>query len=87
MSIHANQAVKGGPSSSRDEIQGAGATYRASIQKQARIVKDQTSKAKDSGQRKMPAQSEGSAPINNVGANAANNGSNYGDGHYQPNKG
>lgn len=81
MSIHSNQKVKSGPSSSRKEIRGANATYKASVQKQNRT--QSSTSAAGSGEIKKPTQGVGSAPSGSSTGKPTP--SSFGSGHYKPN--
>ena len=84
MSRHANQAG-GAPTSSREGIQGAGATYRASVQKQSRT--QSSTKAGGSNKRQSDPSVDGAkrttktTVVNGVAGTNANIGG-IGDGHY-----
>lgn len=80
MSITANSSSHA-PTSNRKKIQGANATYRASVQKAAR-GRSSTSPAKN-GNDKKETVGQGSAPVHNI---VQTNGPAFGSGHYTPNK-
>lgn len=78
MSQHANMAGSA-PTSSREGIQGSGATYRASVQKQSRTKS--ANKAVGTSKRTTP------PPQNEVGMTTEMpKPAGYGSGHYVPNK-
>lgn len=81
MSKHTNEKASA-PTSSQKKIRGAGATYRASVQKESRS----TSSTKSAGSGKVEKVSgQGSAPSGKL-VNQPNVGG-FGSGHYEANKG
>jgi len=84
MSQHANKAG-GAATSSRTKIRGAGATYRASVQKQSRTESSTSRSPAGDGKRKKDLSVDGASRTTKT-TEVSPAPSGYGSGHYVPNK-